>query len=379
MKSDGLELAPPAALGLHADRWQQVLVQAQEFVQQGVLPAVSLQIQRRGLTTGTHCFGSRSLKSQQPVTPETLYLIASLTKPMVAMAILLLVQRGKISLNHRIVELLPEFRDGSKRPITLRHVLAHASGLPDMLPNNEQLRREQAPLSAFVRGACESDLLFAPGKGTQYQSMGYALLGQIIENVTGDPYQEFVRKELFQPLEMHASSLGLPLERQSTFQIAEVRVPEQQLGGDDWNWNSPYWRSLGAPWGGAFCTVSDVSRFCRATISGGVAPSGERLFSLATLDEACGNRLLDFPGINEQDARSRGWGLGWRWNWKDHRATLCDLLPADVIGHWGATGCLCWIDRPREVAAVILSTQPTDRDIPPTLLLSNLMAAAFEV
>lgn len=376
--SDELELADPADVGLCPHRWQQVLQFAQQLCDEQVVPAIGLQVQRQGRSTGVHSFGSRSLSTLLPVTPDTRFLIASLTKPMVAMAVLLLVEQGKLSLSQRVVEWVPEFREGAKRPITIRNLLTHTSGLPDMLPANEELRRGRAPLSTFVAGTCLVDLLFQPGRAAQYQSMGYALLGPVIEAASGRPYRDFIREHLFLPLGMCDSHLGLPEEQLDDPRIAQVRVAEPQQGGDEWNWNSRYWRQLGAPWGGAICTVSDVSRFCRAMFTGGQLTNGSRLFSPASLAEALENRLPDFPAIPEPDARTRGWGLGWRMNWKDSRGAFSDLLPGDVVGHWGATGCLYWLDRRRQVAAVLLSTQPVEKETPPLLRLSNMIAGALE-
>ncbi len=148
-------------------------------------------------------------------------------------------------------------------------------------------------------------------------------------------------------------------------------VPDAQAGGVDWNWNSRYWRSFGAPWGGAITTTSDMSRFCQC-----LAQGGEPLFSPATVREATTNRLLDFPGIPDGDRRSRGWGYGWRMNWKDHRSLFADLLPAEAYGHWGATGTLCWIDPERELSAVLLSTRSVEREVSPLTRLSNMICAA---
>jgi CubicO group peptidase (beta-lactamase class C family) len=77
------------------------------------------------------------------------------------------------------------------------------------------------------------------------------------------------------------------------------------------------------------------------------------------------------------DRRTRGWGLGWRLNWKEHRHTFCDLLPAQVCGHWGATGTLMWMDRARHRAFVALSTQPVQDHEASLIQLSNLIAAAW--
>ncbi|MCA9079974.1 MAG: beta-lactamase family protein [Planctomycetaceae bacterium] len=356
----------------------------QRWVAEGEFPALAVQLQSRNLVTEPICTGSASLTDATPVNGDTRFLVASLTKPVVAMGVLLLVEQGRIGLNDRVVDWLPEFSAANRKTMTVRHLLSHTSGLPDMLPDNRELRRQRSKLDAFVRGTCTVDLEFPVGRGARYQSMGYALLGPIVAAASGMPLSEWLRTRIFQPLGMAATSLGEPaasngksrMGKRAPAPIAEIAVPEEQQGGDDWNWNSPYWRALGAPWGGMISTVTDLSRFCRAMVNGGLGPNG-RVFSLASVKLATQNRLHDFPDITDAERRTRGWGLGWRMNWLDHHTVFCDLLPETACGHWGATGTLFWLDCERELAAVLLSTQPLGRGGSKLTQLSNAMVAAL--
>lgn len=385
-----LERDIPEAVGLDPVRWDRVLQTAERLCAEGTVPALSMQVQRRGKTTGVHCFGHHRLDGTEPVDEHTLFPVASLTKPMVAMAVLLLVERGQLALNQRVVEILPEFSGSDRRPVTLRHLLTHTSGLPDMLPNNLELRRRQVPNHVFAAETCRIDLHTPPGRTAVYQSMGYALLGEIIERVTGIPYRRFLRSELFEPLGMLRTWLGLPEDLADAPEIAEVRVPDEQAEGTDWNWNSRYWRTMGAPWGGGIATTEDLSRFCRCMLTGGALPpihgvpahetaaGAARLFSPATVRLATTNRLRDFSTIPALGRDSRGWGFGWRMNWQDHWSGFCDLLSGEAYGHWGATGTLFWIDPETDAAAVILTTQPIGRQVAPHVRLSNMIAAAWK-
>ena len=197
MIESALTLAEPEDLNLCPHRWSRVLQTAAHFCEQGLLPAVSLQVQRHGGTTGVHSFGSRRLIEPQPVNAETLFLIASLTKPMVAMLTLKLVEQGRLGLNQRVVDFFPKMHGSGKRSMTIRHLLTHTSGLPDMLPNNRELREAQSGLSAFVEGTLQVELNQPVGRAAQYQSMGYALLGAIIEQVTGESCGRALQREIF--------------------------------------------------------------------------------------------------------------------------------------------------------------------------------------
>ncbi len=146
-----------------------------------------------------------------------------------------------------MTKFLPEFGQNGKADVKLRHLMTHTSGLPDMPPNNVALRAVHAPLSRFVEVVARLPLAFPPGTQVSYQSMGTAILGAVVEQLTGTSLPEFLEREVFRPLQMEATSLGCPPEYQD--RVAAVRLPAEQVG-KDWSWNSPYWLSLGAPWGG---------------------------------------------------------------------------------------------------------------------------------
>jgi CubicO group peptidase (beta-lactamase class C family) len=253
-----------------------------------------------------------------------------------------------------------------------------------MLPNNRPLRMSQSPLSRFVEGACAVSLDFAPGRGVQYQSMGFAVLGEIILRVSGVSCPEFLDREIFQPLGMHDTALAAPPswfesdggQPPKVERIALIRVPEEQQGGDGWNWNSRYWRSFGAPWGGMLSTARDLGIFCRMMLRGGEY-GGRQIFSPTTVGVATGNQLLCLPSLPETDRRTRGWGFGWRLNWTAHDACFCDLLSQSAFGHWGATGTLFWIDPVLDAAGVVLTTEPLARGRSHLTRRSNAIVAGW--
>ncbi len=110
---------------------------------------------------------------------------------------------------------------------------------------------------------------------------------------------------------------------------------------------------------------------------GGGELEGVRVLSPAAVQAATTNQLTMFHDLPEADRRTRPWGFGWRMNWGAHPACFCDLLPAEAYGHWGATGTLFWINPQNSTAAVILSSQPTDRDRSPLIRVSNAIAASL--
>lgn len=297
------------------------------------------------------------------------------------MGALLLVERGQILLSDRVRDILPGFRGQKKNGMTIRHLLTHTSGLPDMLPNNRELRAAHSPLSAFVEGTSRAELAFPPGRGIQYQSMGFATLGAIIETVAGVSCREFLRREFFEPLEMHDTTLGAPDEwfegnLPKADRIAEIRIPDSANMEPSWDWNSRYWLSLGAPWGGILTTPADLARYARMMLNRG-SRGRERILSPATVAAATRDQLIAFPELSEKVRRSSPWGLGWRLHWPGQSANFGDLIVPATYGHWGATGTLMWIDPHRDAFAIVLTTLPQEPHGQWLARLSNMLAAAF--
>ncbi len=115
---------------------------------------------------------------------ETAFLTASISKPMTAAGVMLLADRGKLALSDPVHKFIPEFAGGDRDLVTVQHLLTHTSGLPDMLPENVELRKRHAPLADFVAGACKTPLLFRPGTKVSYQSVGILLASEIAQRIT---------------------------------------------------------------------------------------------------------------------------------------------------------------------------------------------------
>ncbi len=250
----------PEEAGFAADRLQRVYQALDEAASRGAIPGAALLVARGGRAVAPFAVGRQFPDQPDPqVTADSIFLVASVTKPVVAAALMLLVERGKLMISDRVADHLPEFGNRGKEAVRVHHLLTHTSGLPDMLPENYELRRRHAPLKEFVRRIFELELDFAPGTRVQYQSTGIALLGEIVERISGMPLPAFLRQEIFIPLRMADSSLGVGDLDQT--RIVRVNLPEEMREAD-WGWNNAYWWNFGAPWGGMFTTVSDHFRFC---------------------------------------------------------------------------------------------------------------------
>jgi len=299
------------------------------------------------------------------------------------MAVLQLIERGHFTLADRVIDFIPEFGREGKYGIEVRHLLTHTSGLPDMLHDNVELRQANVSLEKFVARTCEESLTFPPGRGVQYQSMGFAILGEIITRVTGKSAARYLHDEFFVPLGMHDSALGAPDEwfagsMPITNRIPTSVVPTEHATGTDWNWNSRYWRQLGAPWGGLLTPARDLATFAQFMLRKGLSSSGQCLLSPAGIAAATRNQLDCMRDVPEIERRCRPWGLGWRLDWPAHSANFGDLLGPRTFGHWGATGTILWIDPDTNNFALILTTLPQEPSGKFLSRLSNAVAAAWD-
>lgn len=285
--------------------------------------------------------------------PNTVFLLASITKPMTATCVMAMVDRGKLSVDDPVAKHLPEFRGTERSAVTVRHLLTHTSGLPDMLPDNLELRRRHAPLKDFVAGACKVPLLFRPGTELRYQSMGILLAAQIVERLTKVPLRDFLRHELFEPLGMTAASLGLGGRR-----IADTAPCE--VIDEPWGWNSPYWRDLGAPWGGAHGTVDDIARLLR-------------FFARPTTISVLRPRTARAMITKQTGSFKERFGFGWM------LACGGSESSEQTFGHLGSTGTMCWHDPTKDLTFVMLTTKPLAQS-QSTLLqpVADIVARAFK-
>jgi CubicO group peptidase (beta-lactamase class C family) len=367
-------IANPESIGIDPQRLQRVYTILQRWVETDRVPAAAICVGRRGRIAAPRFFGRhRPEQGAPPLREDALFLIASITKPVTATAAMLLVERGQISLQDRVADFVPAFAENDKGDVRVLHLLTHTSGLPDMLPNNIQLRQQHQPLSAFVRETCRLRLAYPPGTQVVYQSMGSAMLAEIVHQVSGKSLAEFLREEVFAPLEMNDTSLGaVPARRE---RIALVRLPRDQEG-TNWGWTSPYWLGFGAPWGGLITSPADLAKLCVLMLGGG-ALGDVRLLGPQTVRAMTTNQLATMPQVPEEERRARPWGLGWRLSWPGEPASFGDLVGPRAFGHWGATGTLCWIDPETQAFLILFTTQPLQADGRVLARLSNVVAAAL--
>lgn len=359
-----LTTGTPEEAGLCGDHLERAFRLMEGWTAEGKVHGAAIAIARNGVLIKPRGFGRMAVEENAaPLPPDAIFLVASVTKPVTAAAALRLVEEGRLSLEDRVASIVPEFASWGKETITVRHLLTHTSGLPDMAPANRALREQHADLKTFIGHICECDLLFPPGTDVSYQSTGIAMLGEIIERITGIPLREYMRRTFFGPMEMEGTSLGARSDRHH--RIALVRIPEEQRG-TDWHWNSSYWRDFGAPWGGMFSTVRDMAVFLQMFLDGG-RYGNTSILSPMTVRAMISDQIRAMPHVPESVKWAKAWGLGWRLR------AGGDLASPATFGHGGATGTAIWADPGQQLTCVIFTTQPGA----PLHYISNAVAAAL--
>ena len=363
--STRLETAEPADTGLAPEGLERGCAQLQAALDAGAITAATIAVARHGKLVLSRGFGHLRPEAGAPaVEPDAIFLLASISKPVAACSVMQLADRGELSLGDPVQRYLPEFVGWDRSKIEVGQLLSHTSGMPDMLPQNIALRRRHAPLGDFVSGAMTTALLYEPGTSFSYQSKGILLASEIVERVTGERFRDFQHSEMFAPLGMEHSALGL-----GPFKIPDTvwcgTSMDEGEDGRSFGQNSPYWRDQGHPWGGMHSSAPDLAVLLQTVLNGG-RYGDTRIFSRA----ACTAMTADQNGHLPAP-----WGFGWAlrdskvWNF------FGELVSAPTFGHVGATGTVAWADPERELICVVLTNQMVEGG---RLLrrVSNAVAAA---
>lgn len=371
-----LDYATPAEIGLDADRLDAAnrLLDSWTAGPDASVPGGAILVGRRGRIVEPHFSGRQGPEPDaEPIRRDGMFLLASITKTVTYMSALKLVERGLLNLADPVMRYIPDFAAQHKEETLVLQLFTHTSGMPDMLPDNAELRQQHAPLQRFIEGAIAAVPLFRPGTDLSYQSMGNLVVAELVQQLSGKTIHEFFHDEVLQPLGMSSSGLGS--RGFDRARLVRVETPEYQADSD-FGWNSTYWQELGAPWGGMFSTPEDFALICQMLLGGG-AIGDVRILSPGTVRMMTTHRLDDQPMLPERIRRTQPWGLGWRLNHRGTTGSWGDVLGPNVFGHTGATGTMCWIDPDRDGFCLLFTSALRSKAPWRLVHLSNMVASAF--
>ncbi|MCA9064007.1 MAG: beta-lactamase family protein [Planctomycetaceae bacterium] len=286
-------------------------------------------------------FGNSSLQPvKAPMTVDTVFDLASLTKPIAtATSIMLLIQRGDLHLDDRVSEIIPEFAANAKADVTIQHLLTHVSGL---IPDNALKDYEDGPEKAFER-IHELALLSPAGTEFRYSDVGFLVLGEVIQRKTGQSVHEFSQQHIFAPLQMKETGYLPPEDLRLRAAVTEKREDRWMQG--EVHDPRAYLLQGVAGHAGLFSTADDLSRYARMLLNGGEL-DGVRILNADTI-------TLMTSGVDVGNGmRSPGWDV--RSGYSSNRG---DLMSAQAFGHGGFTGTAIWVDPGLDLFVIFLSNR----------------------
>jgi CubicO group peptidase (beta-lactamase class C family) len=335
----------------------------QRFVDEGVVSGAVTVIGWRGRTIHEEAVGLADLERGTPMRTDTLFRIASMTKPITALALLMLVDEQRLSVDDPVERYLPEFRGQPvvragtggqpvlatpERPMTVKHLLTHSSGLPAMPPPGFEAlyQTRNRSLADAVAAYARRPLEFDPGTRFRYGNTGIDTAGRLVEVISGRPFEAFCAERIFRPLGLTDTAFFVDaakaprLARLYDRQDGALRPVPSRFGGEA---GGPF----PLPAAGAFSTGGDLARLY-TPLAAPADRGARRLLSPATMHLFVRNHAERLPGLEP----GMGFGLGVHVVTRPQGVT--HALTRGTFGHGGAFGTQGWIDPGRQLFFILL-------------------------
>ncbi len=359
--SGGLRPDPEAA-GMDRERLREIPRRMQAFVDDSTIAGAVTLVARNGQVAALDAVGSADLATRRSLEKDSLFWIASMTKPLTATAVAMLVDEGKLALDDPVEKILPEFKGQwmidsrgesamtlvrPPRAITIRDLLTHTSGLGDV-----SSPRPDCALAELVMGYAREPLQFAPGSKWQYSTAGINTLGRVVEVVSGQPFAVFLQRQILDPLGMKDTTFW-PTRPQArrlarSYQPATAGQGLEEVGIYFIEGSVTSRRRTVRPGGGLFSTASDMFRFYQMILDGGVW-KGRRLVSAAAVGQMTHTQTGDLKtGFVDGMSFGLGWGVV-----KEPQG-ITEGLSAGTFGHGGAYGTQGWVDPEKHLILVLM-------------------------
>ena len=359
-----------SALAACAADYSLIHERMKDYVDRGSIPGAVTLVRHKGEIVSLDAVGYQDIEAKKPMTKDSIFQVMSMTKPFTGVAIMMLVEEGKIALNDAVEKLLPEFRgqmvmdvaaDGKRtlrkptRAITVRDLMTHTSGMtgpPDGL--KELYTRMDKTLAEAVLVYSQTPLAFDPGTKWQYSNTGIATLGRIVETQSKMKFEDFLAQRIFEPLGMRDSHIFLPEAKHSrlaaVYRIGDDgklhKSGEEILGGYSLDYRK------GAKYSGPefalYTTANDLANFYQMMLNDGVY-GGKRLLSKASV------KVMTMVHTGDLKAgHMPGTAFGLTWEVVNQPLGGQALLSEGTFGHGGAFGTHGFVDPKRSLVGVFL-------------------------
>lgn len=363
---------PPAAAvkGLDESRLGLIAPRMKSFVDRGSVAGTVTLVAREGQVAHLEATGYQDLASRKPMSTGTIFEMMSMTKPVTGVAVMMLVEDGKLALTDPVEKYLPEFRGQwmiesgdaktrrQKKParlITVRDLMTHTSGMPNGGGLPDMWSRTLSESTAI---ASQQPLEFEPGTQWLYSNTGLNTLGRLVEVLSDKPFEAFVEERIFRPLGMKDSTFFLPAAKRD--RIATVYTLENGTLKPS-NLTHRVGQKNPLPAGGLYSTATDMAAFYTMMLNGGTY-KGQRLLSKAAVQVMTTNHTGEIKA-----GHGPGMSFGLTWNVvKEPLGTLA-LSSIGTYSHGGAYSTFGWVDPVKKLIGVFLiqrtnGPQPSERD-----------------
>jgi serine-type D-Ala-D-Ala carboxypeptidase len=392
MKSSEFREGLPEEVGMDPVRIGRLRDLVGGWVASGDTPSAIVLVARRGVIVLHEAFGVRCHGDPTPtLKPDSLFPISSCSKPITSAAVMCLVEDGLIGLNRPFIDYIPELDVPNVEWLAEARVadlLCHTSGIDDLkLGDFIAAAAERSPelpppgpgqhpvLNKRIRLAAGGPLARRPGTAMLYSNFGYLLLGDIVRRVSGQPFWQFVRSRLFEPLGMNDSYFVLPPELRERRVYRAPGMPATEPAPIHRGIDSPEYHELGFASGGAASTAPDLAAFLQMLLNRG-SHGGRQILSRASVAAMTRHQvdnsiprimpvLRNGKRVDIEFRGGGGYGYGlFLFGAGDRFQANGALNSLSAFGHLGYGGICMWADPERELVGVYLSVSPRfNRDI----------------
>ena len=374
-----MEKVSPESVGFSSQRLARLDTLLGRYVDSGFLPNAMMLVARHGQVVYCNGFGMMDIEGQRPVQEDTIFRIYSMSKPITSIAVMMLLEQGYFHLKDPVSTFIPEFADVAiyvdesirrppQLPMTIQHLLSHTAGLTygndqspvDALYLKANLRDSSLTLEQWASKLAQMPLVYQPGENWRY-SFATDLLGYLVQVVSGQPFEDYLRDHIFEPLGMVDTAFHVPAEKADRLAClyCEGLYQVHPDGGFVRDYTgSPGWPSGG---GGLTGTMGDYLQFCRMLANGGEW-NGTRLVSRKTIDLMAMNHVpANLLPLRISADPMYGYGFGLGFSVLLDPAAAGRVASAGEFGWSGAAGTHFWIDPAEDVFAIFM-TQHIGRD-----------------
>lgn len=384
VSSRGLPTARPEEVGMSSERLGRIRTAMQRYIDRGLVPGVVTLVARRGRVVHFEAAGYRDVEAKTLMTTDTIFRIASMTKPIASVALMMLYEEGHFLLSDPIAKFLPEFSNmkvaqaapaaetggapyklvPATRPINFKHVLTHTAGFPNTyrgITRSEfgKVYTRQNPndtIADMVKRLATMSLNFNPGEAWEY-GPATDVVGRLVEVISGQTLDEFLRKKIFEPLKMSDTHFYLPASKLGRFAASyqpdnengkKIKLVEAPTAQSRWV-KEPHVYFSGA--GGLVSTAADYVRFHQMMLNGGEL-DGVRLLGRKTVELMTTNHIGDLPIW----LTGPGFGFGLGYSVVKDIGVTGQAGSAGAYG-WGGAFCTYFQVDPKEELIGIVMTQ----------------------